>query len=457
MSQNPPTSGMAGPASGPPAGKKPLPPRARLRRSRGLGQQDRLDMPRAVIWSVVAVVLLALAWMAWAEIDRVVRAGGRLVPSQRAQMVQHLEGGIVSGIRVREGQIVERGAELILISDVQAQSLLGERTVRVNALRAQVARLKAEAEGTAVREAAPGGPGADADAERERLVAAARRERMERTVQVLREQLDQRQQEIREAQARREGLSKESAIAAQQLALVKDMMARQAASRLELLEAQGRAERFDTQIREIDASIPKSRAAIRELESRIAEATAQFRSEARTKLAEAQVELSRLEEEISAGQDRLTRTAVRAPSRGVVNRVFTTTLGGVVRPGDPVVEITPLDDDITLEAMILPQERAEVVPGLPAVVRVSAYDYAIYGTLQGQVQEVSADTLADERGNRFYRVRVAVPADTVRRFGQDLTPGMTATADIVLGQRTVLQYVISPMTRFLSGELQDRK
>jgi len=419
------------------------------------GRGDRLRTPVRLIQGVALVMLAALLWMAFAEVDRVVRASGRLMPSERAQVVQHLEGGIVAGILVREGQIVEPGAELVLISDVQAQSQLGERTVRLNALRAQLARLEAEAEGQPVksRPGAAAGP----EAERELLVLAARRDKMDQSIRVLREQVEQRRQEIREAETRKRGLVKEHAIALQQLTVVTDMSNRQAASRLELLEAQSRVERFATQMQEVDASIPRSLAAIRELEGKIAEATAQFRSEARSRLSEVQVEADRLEEEISAGQDRMKRTAVRSPVRGVVNRVYTTTVGGVVRAGEPVIEITPLGERLTIEASIAPQDRAEVNPGLPSVVRVSAYDYAVYGTLQGKVAEVSADTLPDDKGGRYYRVRIDVEPESYRRFGRDLTPGMTVTADVVIGERTVLRYILSPLVRALDGAFRDRK
>ena len=426
------------------------PTRRQARRSRR--GSDRMPTPIRVTAAIAGVLLIAGVWAAMAKVDRVVRASGRLVPADRAQVVQHLEGGIISGILVREGQIVERDAELILIADVQAQSQVGERTVRLNSLRAQLARLQAEAEGDGAPET---GAIRDPDVERELLVLAARREKMEQSIRVLREQLDQRKQEIREAETGKAGLLREHAVAVQQLAVVKDMFARKAASRLELLEAQSRVERFTTQMQDIDASIPKLNAAIRELDGRVSEMTAQFRSDARTKLAEVEVEMRRLEEEINAGNDRLERTAIRSPVRGVVNRLYTNTVGGVVRAGDPLVEITPLGERLMIEASITPRDRAEIIPGLPTVIRISAYDYATYGTLKGRVVEVSADTLADDKGERYYRVRISVEPASLANFGRDLAPGMTASADVVLGQRTILRYLLSPVLRFRDEALRD--
>ncbi len=424
------------------------------RRAAGRRGEDRMRFPVRLIVAVAVVCLLAVVWAALAKVDRVVRAQGRLIPSERAQVVQHLEGGIVSGILVREGQIVERDAELVLISDIQAQSQVGERTVRLNALRAQLARLTAEAQGAA---SIPASKSATPDAARELMVLVARREKMEQTIRVLREQLDQRRQELREAETRKRGLHRENEVAQQQLAVVSDMFRRQAASKLELLEAQSRVERFTTQLQEVEATVPRTLSAIRELEGRVSESTAQFRSEARTRLAEVEVELGRLQEEINAGNDRLARTAVRSPVRGVVNKLYTNTVGGVVRAGDPLVEITPIGELVTLEASISPQDRAEVVEGLAAVVRVTAYDYATYGTLRGRVTEVSADTLAEDKGQRFYRLRIEIGSESLRSFGRDLVPGMTATADVILGKRTVLAYVTSPLFRFRDQALRDRR
>lgn len=420
-----------------------------------IGRGDRLALPRNLVYVAAGLVALVLAWMALAHVDKVVRANGRIIPVDRAQVIQHLEGGIVTSIPVREGQLVRPGDDLITISDVQANSQVGERRVKLAALQAQVARLQAEAEGRAFVNTDKTLDPASVD--RQMQVYGARQDKLRQTLNILREQLEQRRHELQEGESRSVGLTREQAIARQQLALTARMFDRQAASKLELLEAESRVERFDTQVREYGSSIPRMRAAVREVEGKIAETSAQHRSEARGQLADALVELGRITEEISSGNDRLSRTVVKSPVAGVINRIFPTTIGGVVRAGDPVMEITPVSGHLTIEATISPQDRAEVHAGLPAVIRITAYDFSAYGSLRGRVREVSADTISDERGERHFRVRIDIDPESYAAFGHDIAPGMNATADIVMGSRTILQYVISPMTRFLTTALRDKK
>lgn len=421
-----------------------------------VSKSDKIHRPKIFVVSVSVVFVLALIWMMLASVDQVVRAYGRIIPTSKAQVIQHLEGGIVSAIHVHEGQLVDVNSELVSISDVQANSQLGERKVKKDALQAQVARLEAEAQGNPFDTHSLQIDDASV-LEREYQVYVARQEKLSQSLSVLRAQYEQRRQELAEIVARKQGAVKEQAIAKQQLAVTMQMIERQAASKLELLEAQGRSERLDSQLRELDASIPKLRAAVQELASRISETNAQFKAEARNQLSEAQIELSRVSEEVNAGNDRLQRTEVKSPVKGTVNRIYISTIGGVIRAGDPLMEITPVGDNLTIEARISPQDRAEIRPGMRSVIRISAFDYAIYGSLTGKVTEISADTIADEKGERYYRVQIDIDPKSYQGFRKRLGPGMTATADIVMGNRTIFQYLMSPMTRFMSEALRDKK
>ncbi|HEV6966229.1 HlyD family type I secretion periplasmic adaptor subunit, partial [Roseateles sp.] len=286
---------------------------------------------------------------------------------------------------------------------------------------------------------------------------AARAAKLTQTTRVLEEQAAQRRQEAAEASARAKGLKAELEVARAQLALVQNMVARNAGSQSELLDARGRVERLGTQIAETEASLPRLAAAAAELAARLAEATAQFRSDARTALSDARVELRRLEEELKTEDDRVRRTVLTAPVAGVVNKLSSNTLGGVVKPGETLVEITPRDEAIVVETRASPAERGTLRVGLPTRVKVAAFDYTVYGTLQARVTEISADSLADERGERYFRVVAAVDPDSVRRFGEPLGPGMTVNADVVTGRRTVLQYLMSPIRGLADAALRDRK
>lgn len=407
-----------------------------------------MPRPRALIFLALGVMVLGLIWMALAQVDRVVRAEGRVVPAGKAQIVQHLEGGIVSSIAVHEGSLVRKGDLLAEIGDTRADSQLGERKIKIAALRARVARLKAEADGAA-RPVFESGSEYDAEAhEIERALFVAKQQKLVRETEIFQEQISQKRAEISESEVRRRSLAAELDIAQHQLAIVTDLSGKNAASRLELLDAQGRVQRLLTQIGDAESALPRLRAAISEAEAKRGEVLARFRSEARAELGNAQTELESAGEGLRAESDRVTRTDIRAPVNGIVNRIYINTIGGVVRAGEPVMELTPTDERVVIEAQVRPNDRAELRSGLPANIKVGAYDFGIFGTLSGRLVEVSADTLSDDRGNHYYRVELNV--DTVPASYRDspIMPGMPVTADIVTGRRTVLQYVLSPLSRF---------
>ena len=422
-----------------------------------LGMSRRLKRPRALMYVTALFVALLLVWAAVSPVDRVVRTEGRVIPSGKAQLVQHLEGGIVSRVFVREGDAVERGANLVAVADLMANSTRSEKQARLTGLQAKIARLKAEAEGGA-RFAPPGGAKADsAEVRNEAEAFAARQARLQQSLRVLQEQAAQKRQEMAEQDARRRGLSSELEVARQQLALVNTMIARNAASQLELLEARGRVERLVTQVRESETALPRLSSAAQELQARIAEVSAQFRSDSRTALSDATVELRRLEEDVKTDEDRVRRTVITSPVAGTVNKVFANTVGGVVKPGETLLELTPADETIIIETRASPVERGNLVLGLDAAVRVAAFDYTVFGTLKARVAEISADSLVDERGERYFRVVLKVDADGLRAFGQKLGPGMNVSADVITGRRTILQYLLSPIRGLQSNAFRERK
>jgi adhesin transport system membrane fusion protein len=422
-----------------------------------LGLQRQLRRPRAIVYAGALITVAIGAWMALAQVDRVVHTSGRVVPSGKQQLVQHLEGGIVSTVFVREGDRVEKGQSLIAVSALQANSSLGEKRARLEGLSARAVRLQAEADGAA-RFVAPAGAGAASPEMRNQADAFdARTSRLQQSLRVIEEQQAQKRQEAIEQDARRKGLAAELDVARQQLTLVQNMLAKNAASQLELLDARARVERLGTQIREAEGAIPRLQAAELELQARAAEARAQFRSESRTALAEARVEMQRLQQEIGADHDRVRRTDIVAPVAGVVNKLLFNTVGGVVKPGDTLMELTPVDDVLVVETRVAPSERGALQTGQTTIVKVAAYDYTAFGTLRGHVSEISADSLVDERGERYFRVGVTVDPASLRQFGQPVTPGMTITADAVTGQRTVLQYLLSPIRGLAATALRDPK
>ncbi len=409
--------------------------------------------PRAVF--VVVSMTAGLGFVVWAgmaDVDIIVRTEGRIVPAGKSQIVQHLEGGIVRRILVQEGEIVQAGQPLMELSDIQARTSLDQERSKSAALRGREARLLAES-GGAGSIGFPKGL-ADEDVRRAETAAfQARRARVAEEVRVLRDQNTQKHGEISEAESRRRNLVSELEVAQQQYRVIEGLRHNGAASSLEQLDSQSRVQRLSSQIAEAEAAIPRLRAAMAETESRIGEVWARYRADASSELTQVRADLEKSGLKIDTSRDRLERNQVRAPVSGFINRLAVSTVGGVVKPGEVLMEITPDDKGVLVEARARPNDRANLHGGLSARVRIGAYDYATFGTLDGKVTEVSADTLQDEREGRYYRVMVK--ASPKNRQQMDTVPGMTAVADIVVGKRTVLSYLLSPLLRFRDGAFRD--
>jgi adhesin transport system membrane fusion protein len=392
-------------------------------------------------------------WAGFTEVDVIVRTEGQIIPAGKSQLVQHLEGGIVRKILVQEGQVVAAGQPLMELSDVQARSNLGQEQSKLDALRGREARLLAELSGHSTIIF----PKTLKDPDVIRVESAAwqaRRAQLAEEVQVLQSQGAQKRSEISEITSKRQNLTGELEIAKKQYRVIEGLRKNNAASELEVLDTQARILRLKSQIAEAATAAPRLQAALSESESRVKEAVARFRAEASSALTQVREELEKSGHEIGANVDRLDRNIVRTPVAGLINKLNITTIGAVVRPSEILLEITPSDQRIVIQTRSNPNDRANLHRGLPARVRVGAYDYATYGTFDGHVTEVSSDTLTDERGNRYYRVNVEVDVSTllarVRQPGV-LVPGMAASADITVGHRTILSFILSPLLKFRDG------
>jgi adhesin transport system membrane fusion protein len=394
-----------------------------------------------------------VVWACLAPVDRIVRAEGRIIASARSQIVQHLEGGIVTELLVREGQAVKAGEVMMRLSAVQAHTSVQQGQSKLWGLKAQHARLSAEAEGLSTIDFP-----AEIPEQLQQLEVNAFRERSSRSFaekSVVRQQISQRQSDLAEAKTRAQGLTTELELARKQSALMEGLHRKGAASQMEMLEAQGRAQRLSTQYNDVVGSLTRLQSAVAESSARLSESNSRVRADVRTELSQVSAEIARFELAVDGDEDRLARTEVRAPTSGFINRLYFNTIGGVAKPGEPLLEITPSDGPVAVEARVRPDDRASLRPGLQTRVLIGAYDYAVYGSLEGRVVEVSADTVPDEHGQRFYRVVIQTNSAKGLLAKQSILPGMTAHADVVLGQRSVMSYVLSPLLRFTQRALRE--
>lgn len=385
-------------------------------------QEERSWGLMIVVGLLVVLVTVFVVWATFSDVEEVTRGQGRVISSSREQVIQSLDPGVVSEILVKEGDIVEKEQIILRLDDNRSGALYREVVAKKQALEAAAARLRAEAFGTAIKfpEGLP-----EALREREREAFNARTSMLRDGVATMRQS---------------------KALLDREIEITSPMVAEGVMSEVELLRMRRQSNDFALQI---------------------SERTNKFRTDANSDLSKVESELAQASENAAARNDSLVRTEIRAPLRGIVKNVHINTVGGVVTPGQDILEIVPLDETLLVEAYIRPADVAFIHPGQAALVKLSAYDYSLYGGLDGKVEYLSPDTLRDERrpsalnlnpDESYYRVLVRTQ-DTglTDRAGKALPilPGMVATVDIRTGQKTVLQYLIKPITR-LKQALQER-
>ncbi len=402
---------------------------------------------RHLVWAIASGVGLMLLWAGLTTLDKVTRGPGRVVPQTRNQIVQHLEGGIVSDILVREGQVVAAGQPLLRIDNSFSRAELQQGALDLKAKRLQMARLEAEAVGQRQFEPPPDlARELPMIAQQESSLFRARQEGLRAQLLVVDEQHRQRQLELAETRTRQTSSLKERDLVRQRVESLRRLQRMGAVSNNELLDNERQLQQLEARLASLVHDIPRLEAAVMELSRRADETRLRFRADAEKEARETALQIAKLEEAIAAMQDRARRTEVVAPIAGTVNRLFVETRGGVVKSGEPLVQIVPRDATVMIEARIAPQARADVWPGLPAMVKVSAYDHAVHGALRGRVLDISPDVLSDEKGEPYFRVRLEADAGALGP-SRPVIPGMMAQVDILSGQHTVLSYLLRPAQR----------
>lgn len=417
-------------------------------------QQEPLRA-RILLKSVGIALAIAIMWAAVSRLDEVTRGEGKVIPSRQLQVLQSLDGGVVEEILVKEGDVVDAEQVLLRIDPTRFASSVRESRVQYSALVAKAARLKALTEGTPFKvpdEIAKEDP---KTVEEERRLYESRRNELETQSSIARQQLAQRQQELVEVRARHEQASKSYDISARELAVTKPLIASGAVSEVELLRLERDVARFRGERDMASAQISRIQASISEANHKLEEVGLAFRNESGKELGETMARLNALAEGSVGLSDKVTRSVLRSPVKGTVKRVLVNTVGGVVQPGKDVIEIVPLEDNLLLEARVQPRDIAFLRPGQKVVVKFTAYDFSIYGGLDGKLEHIGADSVVDEKGNAYYTVRVRTNKPTL---GNNLPviPGMIVEVDIITGEKSVLTYLLKPVLRAKARALSER-
>jgi adhesin transport system membrane fusion protein len=417
-------------------------------------QQEPLRA-RVLLKSGIVVFSIFIMWAAVAQIDEITRGEGKVIPSRQLQVLQSLDGGIVAEIAVQEGQVVEAGQTLLKIDPTRFVSSVRESRVQLFALQAKTARLRGLAEGKPFEPPAEALKEDPKTVEEERRLYENRVAELDAQLSIARQQLAQKQQELNEASSKRAQAAQAYELTARELSVTKPLLSSGAVSEVELLRLERDVARFRGERDMASAQIARSQAAIGETTRKVQEVELNFRNEARKELSDTMAKLNALTEGNVGLADKVKHSDIRSPVRGTVKRLLINTVGGVVQPGKDVVEVVPLEDNLLLEAKVLPKDIAFLRPGQKSIVKFTAYDFSIYGGLDATLEHIGADSVTDERGNTFYTVRVRTAKSSL---GENLPiiPGMVAEVDIVTGQKSILAYLLKPVLKAKQAAFTER-
>ncbi|QIR76840.1 HlyD family type I secretion periplasmic adaptor subunit [Sulfurospirillum diekertiae] len=404
---------------------------------------------RWVIFFWVFSVTLFLIWASFSPIDEIVRGEGKVVPGGENQMIQHLEGGILEDILVKEGETVKVDQVLLKVNNLKSASTYESMGYKAAQLRAKMVRLKAEITNTAFMPSPEDMKEIPEQILQERNLFTSNRERLNAQLSGLNEQYVQKKNDKLETQGRITEQKKALSYIKEEVRISAPLVEQGVKSKVDFLKLQRELSTLEERCNGMIASMPRLDAAISEIENKMQEVRSEFTTKAQLELNDAQTEFNRITAESASYADQVVRTTIKSPINGVVQKIYVNTIGGVIKPGDNLIEIVPTEDGLLAEVKVKPSDIAFLYPGQEAIVKVTAYDFAIYGSLKGKVVTISPDSMTDKRDNTYYIVRVQTDK---KYFGTEakplnITPGMTLNVDIITGKKTVMQYILKPILK----------
>ncbi|MDO9150848.1 MAG: HlyD family type I secretion periplasmic adaptor subunit [Methylotenera sp.] len=410
---------------------------------------------RLLLYTIAVTMLMLVLWAFFAKVDEVVRGEGRVIPSKQVQVIQSLDGGIVSEILVSEGQSVAVGTPLIRIDETRAISSLRENQSQYLAYLAKQYRLRALAEGASfnppeeVRKEVP------ETYDQEYALYNSSKDELQSAIEIARDQVVQREKELLEVQFRKEIAEKNYESAKKELAANKPLLSSGAVSEIDILKLERETNKAKGDIDQSRAQISRIESAIGEARRKVSEVQQTFQSKVRTELNDITARLNSVSEVSVSLKDKVNQSTLKSPVNGKVSRLFYNTVGGVIQPGKEVLEVVPTDDALILETKIQIRDIAFISLLQPAVVKLTAYDYTVYGTLDAIVENIAPDSIVDEKGNAYYIVRVRTLKSSLGT-GLPIIPGMVAQVDIMTGKKTILSYLLKPVLKAKSYAFSER-
>ncbi|MBZ9681417.1 MULTISPECIES: HlyD family type I secretion periplasmic adaptor subunit [unclassified Mesorhizobium] len=428
-----------------------------------LAREDRPPLfATASIFIIGALFAAFVAWSSFAEVDEIARGDGKVIPASKTQVIQASEPGVVQEIAVKVGQVVRKNDLIIRLDNTLNTSSLGEQQAKARALQTRIARLKYEQSGSItgsfpcpqdIQSVAP------EICDNEQNLLVARRENFDNKLSVLKSRLDQREKELDEANANLDRLIKNLAVSDQQAKLVEAMVKKGLMARTEQLKVEQEQTELNGQLNLAGETIKKGKSAITEAQLQVEELGLQLKQEALDDLTQALADLSVVDETIRGATDKVARTDIRSPVDGIVNTMELNTVGAFVQPGTVVAGIVPTSETLLVEARVSPRDVAFIRPDQDALIKVTAYDFSIFGGIEGKVSNITADSLVDQKtGEPYYQVRVSTDRSTLERDGKaySIIPGMICSVDIKTGRKTILSYLLKPINKARQEAMSER-
>ncbi|WP_192181802.1 HlyD family type I secretion periplasmic adaptor subunit [Mesorhizobium amorphae] len=428
-----------------------------------LAREDRPPLfASASIFIIGALFVSFVGWASFAEVDEIARGDGKVIPASKTQIIQASEAGVVQEIAVRIGQVVKKNDLIIRLDNTVNTSSLGEQQAKARALQVRIARLKFEQAGNLsgpfpcpaeIQSIAP------EICDNEQKLLIARRGNFDNKLSVLKSRLDQREKELNEATANADRLSKNLAISDQEAKLVEAMVKKGLMARTEQIRVDREQAELNGQLNLAGETIKKAKGAITEAQLQVDELGLQLQQEALDDLTQALAELSVVDETIRGATDKVARTDIRSPVDGIVNTMELNTVGAFVQPGAVVAGIVPTSETLLVEARVSPRDVAFIRENQDALIKVTAYDFSIFGGIEGKVSNITADSLVDQKtGEPYYQVRVATDTSTLERDGKaySIIPGMICSVDIKTGRKTILNYLLKPINKARQEAMSER-